>query len=674
MSQSGLNFDIRGNWMGGPALNRMNGDLRRARGNIDATSLAGKRFSEALGGSSWRRQVQQAGMQISDFSVQVAGGQSAILAFTQNAPQFIQNFGAMGGVIAAVVTIAGTFAFAASRMGESVKALTEETDETVKGLDEYYTAMQRLDPVAYEVFEKAAKAIKNTSTEAKRLFELAGASAVAELAQDMEAFGSAFNENVSAKWIKSTAKELSEFLGVAKEVSVVLAPSGPLSNAVTGMRTNPQITAALGAFEAVADSANKTTSDQIAALENLHGVILSIVGSYDQADTAQRQLLTSINQAIIRAKEFAAAEAASAQAQQNAAKAMQATQLRYSRSRTAAGQAYNAILTEQAALIARGTSAANAFANTLDNEALAAMIKTFEASKKLREELGDAAFEALRLAGVDITSGVDAAAKAAAQLSVELGVAFEIAQKMQRMGVDVVQRSRVREGIASGAIPPQAGQDVLSETDMIRREQANERNKLRETIRDMRASATRNAAKTAGGGRGKSASQEVDEELREIQTRFEQTRDVISQSMLGSFKSLLDGTKSLGESVRDILGSIVDKVIDLLMTPIFNNIAGGIAGGLSGVIGGLGGNLGIGSFEGGGFTGSGPRAGGLDGRGGRLAMVHPNESIYDHTRGQGGGGVTVNMTVVTQDAPSFQKSRRQIERGLASAMQRGAAA
>jgi hypothetical protein len=50
--------------------------------------------------------------------------------------------------------------------------------------------------------------------------------------------------------------------------------------------------------------------------------------------------------------------------------------------------------------------------------------------------------------------------------------------------------------------------------------------------------------------------------------------------------------------------------------------------------------LGIGgSFDGGGHTGSGPRTGGLDGKGGFLAMLHPQERIIDEYRGQGGGGV-----------------------------------
>ena len=45
------------------------------------------------------------------------------------------------------------------------------------------------------------------------------------------------------------------------------------------------------------------------------------------------------------------------------------------------------------------------------------------------------------------------------------------------------------------------------------------------------------------------------------------------------------------------------------------------------------------SFEGGGFTGRGVRAGGVDGRGGFPAILHPNESVIDHNRS--GQGVTI---------------------------------
>jgi hypothetical protein len=48
------------------------------------------------------------------------------------------------------------------------------------------------------------------------------------------------------------------------------------------------------------------------------------------------------------------------------------------------------------------------------------------------------------------------------------------------------------------------------------------------------------------------------------------------------------------------------------------------------------------SFEGGGFTGTGGRSGGVDGKGGFPAILHPNETVIDHTKGQGGGITVVN--------------------------------
>ena len=48
------------------------------------------------------------------------------------------------------------------------------------------------------------------------------------------------------------------------------------------------------------------------------------------------------------------------------------------------------------------------------------------------------------------------------------------------------------------------------------------------------------------------------------------------------------------------------------------------------------------SFDGGGFTGTGGRSGGMDGKGGFPAILHPNETVVDHTKGQGGGITVVN--------------------------------
>lgn len=51
------------------------------------------------------------------------------------------------------------------------------------------------------------------------------------------------------------------------------------------------------------------------------------------------------------------------------------------------------------------------------------------------------------------------------------------------------------------------------------------------------------------------------------------------------------------------------------------------------------------SYAGGGYTGSGARAGGLDGQGGFMAMLHPNETVVDHSKGGSAGGIVVNQTI-----------------------------
>jgi len=65
------------------------------------------------------------------------------------------------------------------------------------------------------------------------------------------------------------------------------------------------------------------------------------------------------------------------------------------------------------------------------------------------------------------------------------------------------------------------------------------------------------------------------------------------------------------------------------------------------------------SFEGGGFTGSGSRSGGIDGRGGFPAVLHPNETVIDHTKGQKMGGITIvnNIDAKGADASVDMKIR-----------------
>ena len=72
------------------------------------------------------------------------------------------------------------------------------------------------------------------------------------------------------------------------------------------------------------------------------------------------------------------------------------------------------------------------------------------------------------------------------------------------------------------------------------------------------------------------------------------------------------------------------------------------------------------SFDGGGYTGNGSRTGGLDGKGGFWAMMHPQETVIDHTKSSGkgvsfggSGNVTVNVSLQETSDTSKQGTTEQ---------------
>lgn len=89
--------------------------------------------------TAWQRWarggVQNAGYQIADFAVQVQGGTSAIVAFGQQAPQFLGMFGAIGASVGAVVAImaaVGSYFMLTSGNAVTLKDSIDDLDKSVQ--------------------------------------------------------------------------------------------------------------------------------------------------------------------------------------------------------------------------------------------------------------------------------------------------------------------------------------------------------------------------------------------------------------------------------------------------------------------------------------------------------------------------------------------------------------
>ena len=132
--------------------------------------------------------------------------------------------------------------------------------------------------------------------------------------------------------------------------------------------------------------------------------------------------------------------------------------------------------------------------------------------------------------------------------------------------------------------------------------------------------------------------------------------NAVAGTLNSSFKSFFDFTNKEFLKFGKLAEKIVHAVInELIRIHIIKRVLGFGAMGFEGTFLGDAFSSALDNFEGGGFTGHGARAGGLDGRGGRLAMVHPNETVIDHTKGQSMGGTTVNFNISTVDAAGFDQ-------------------
>jgi hypothetical protein len=239
------------------------------------------------------------------------------------------------------------------------------------------------------------------------------------------------------------------------------------------------------------------------------------------------------------------------------------------------------------------------------NKANQELINGFESAMKLKEELGEGAYEALRLAGVDMSSPIDDAQKAAAKLATNLGISLELAGKLVSIAAMGPEQSAFNAKIQAGLIPPQARGDFNVQGGETPYE-------LQKYIDDVnrRLKEQANAAKKAA--KGLSEAERAAEQLRkELEAPLVSAIDGVSNAF-GDFIS--NGLKDFKGFVSSVLGSFKSMLAQMIATAARNRImismgmggAGTVAGTTSAFAGPLGsvvGTTGAGATVGSGLMG-----------------------------------------------------------------------
>ena len=155
--------------------------------------------------------------------------------------------------------------------------------------------------------------------------------------------------------------------------------------------------------------------------------------------------------------------------------------------------------------------------------------------------------------------------------------------------------------------------------------------------------------------------EDTTKKIKENITIVKSFADTVEGQLTNAFTDFFDLTTEKFGDFKELATAVTRAVInELIQVFIVQKAVGMVKGTISEMGSIISGDFGnavdaLSDFDGGGFTGTGVRAGGLDGKGGFMAMVHPNETVVDHTKGQSVGGATVNFNIQAVDATGFDE-------------------
>lgn len=570
-------------------MKNLNNTIQKSTSQYNANVVATNKWAKGA--------LQQAGYQVGDFAVQVANGTSKMQAFGQQGSQLLGIFGPVGAVLGAVVAIFSAFGVAAQKAGKGAK----EANEKVVDLGTAFSALERIDSIKVE--ENLSRPAKEAAKEYQNLINL-----MHEAAKEQR--DAALGEVIGGIQLSDEYKK----------IEARLARIGQNQNKLVKARKDEEL---------VFDKQTKDAEGFFAVQEDLLRVQRIIAGAAGETreEAAQNlektisileanQLMTpELRQQLEAYAKQAGLLTVVENAVENAAEKTRALYNDVLGSEEGLKSATDALNKMFEARLGKIDDTANKYVDILGSEAgLAAAVSANNQLYLAR--LGT--IDAIANSYIDVLGsegGLRSATSALNQMYADrLGTIDDTANKY----VDVLGSE---EGLKSA-------------TDAL--------NKMFKDRLDTIAGV---------GAAGGSAMQNIKEGVEQLTPEMQRLKD-LTQSIEGAFEtgfmSIIDGTSSVADAFRSMASSIIKELYRVFVVKRITGFISDAIGFAALPAGGTyTGSFGLPSFpsgDGGGYTGNGARAGGLDGKGGFMAMLHPRETIVDHTKGQG-GGVIVNQTI-----------------------------
>lgn len=547
----------------------------------------------------------QVGHQVQDIAVQLQMGQNAMLVFGQQGSQIASLFGPHGALLGAFLAISAALVTAfAPALFKSNKAMLDMADNADELIDIFpqLTAAQ----AAYVALDVRAKIVENN----KAMADTVGI--ISDLKDEQIGFGSIYDLFMNPeKWVVDTAKRNAAMAGQVAVTDTLTAANEELNEALSGQ--SKEVRDMVVALEKQAFEAGKSERHiallSVAEGENASATRMRINAAYNtiDAEAARQQALKDSKKALEDANKE---EERRIKALRDAAHAG-----------IKSGDDFMASLEKQAATYGAARDEALEYSvsvanlSPLQRQEAAVFIQTIRDKMAAIEEFNSKKAES---------------EKTQNQFgSLQNNLAKELDSPEQQLQTQLETRQKIIDDMAALGLENQATIDAA------RIDAETAFNQAMDKLAQDRVAGQMQAASSV---------------ISSFQSQISAMAAMVDEgSTLG--KAFYVAQQGMAAAMAIIKGYEAASSITAAMAMLGPaGIAAAPAMATAAISMGyvnaamIAGQT-LASFDGGGYTGDGPRSGGMDGKGGRLAVVHPRETILDHTKGQGNGGQSTVINI-----------------------------